>query len=776
MMESNKAVRPFHADGYINLMNKWGTSQDTSEAYSFHREPATPDMQLTSLYEGNGLFARIIDTPAEEALKHGFDLGLNSPDVESFVKKSLDMLDWEEKAATAIKWARLYGGSLIVMLIDDGRGLEEPLNWRNIRSIDELCVFERPIVWPDYNSLYNADFGIGKGRRETKFMQPQYYDVSSIRGSFRVHESRCLVFKNGSLPEGVSNENYRYWGLPEYTRIRRALQDTIIAHSNGPKLLERSVQPIYKMKNLASLMASDFGESHALKRLQLIDMARGMMNTVAIDAEGEEYDFKTFSFSGVVDIIDSTCNMLSALTNIPQTILFGRSPAGENSTGESDMENWYSFVERIQRLSVKPNLHSLLDVLFAAGIASGEVEEEPEYELKFNPLWSLSDDEQSAAEKTKADTAYVKAQTAHMYVEMQALDPSEVRSALAKSEDFEVEEILDDIPEDELFSELPGVDTEAFESEQQIPPGDEQEPSNAPPEANQDASDSRFGVGVLVIRDGKILTGLRRAEGTFCGPGGHIEDGESPEQAAIRETQEEFGITPKELIHLGELEGVEGLYCPSTVFLCTDYEGRAQADGEEMQTARFMEPEQVFSLIKAGVAFQPFAESIQLLLSQCLTSEIPLDTIKVGTFSSDGGPGSGNFGHKGVPGQVGGSSKSGTKGVTKFERKGGKMSVTSEVKLTFAGKPVALKAGSDITKIVDFAGSGKKRPVDVESHLIKQYGGKAGSWTHTRGQGTIVLTDGGEQKVELHWFESKEVGQVNMKIKNLIKGGSGDES
>ena len=93
MMESNKSVRPFHADGYINLMNKWGTSQDTSEAYRFYREQATPDMQLTSLYEGNGLFARIIDTPAEEALKHGFDLGLNSPDVESFVKKSLDMLD-----------------------------------------------------------------------------------------------------------------------------------------------------------------------------------------------------------------------------------------------------------------------------------------------------------------------------------------------------------------------------------------------------------------------------------------------------------------------------------------------------------------------------------------------------------------------------------------------------------------------------------------------------------------------------------------------------------
>lgn len=45
--------------------------------------------------------------------------------------------------------------------------------------------------------------------------------------------------------------------------------------------------------------------------------------------------------------------MLSALTNIPQTILFGRSPAGMNATGESDFENYYNFIERIQKQDVK---------------------------------------------------------------------------------------------------------------------------------------------------------------------------------------------------------------------------------------------------------------------------------------------------------------------------------------------------------------------------------------------------------------------------------------
>ena len=608
-------------DGYVNLMNKWGTSQDASEGYRFQRELVTPDMELTTLYTDNGLFTKIIDAPAEEALKQGFDLGLNNPDIEKFVSRSLDDLRWEEHAATAMKWSRLYGGSIIVMLIDDGRGLEEPLNWKNIRSIDELHVFERPVVWPDYNSLYAGDIRNYRGRRRGGgFMQPQFYDVSSIYGTFRVHASRCLVFRNGVVPESVGNENYRYWGTPEYIRLRRAIQDTITAHSNGPKLLERSVQAVYKMKNLAQLITSEFGENQALKRLELIDLARGMMNTIAIDADGEDYGFQTFQFSGVKDVIDATCNMLSALTNIPQTILFGRSPAGENSTGESDMENWYSFVGRLQRLTVRPVLLNLLDVIFTAGRASGEIEEEPDYELKFNPLWTMSDTEKATVDKTKADTSYVKAQTAQIYVGLQSLDPSEVRGALADSGEFQVEDILDDIPEDELLLDPQGDTTIDLTEDQPPIPEDGLPPVPEPPKANQDASDGSpkttgKGVGVLVVRDGKILTGLRRTEGTFCGPGGHIEAGETPEQAALRETQEEFGITPTELIHLGSTSGAAKPYLPSEIYLCTEYDGAPKADGDEMEFAQFMEPAKVISLIDAGVAFPPFAESVKLLTS-----------------------------------------------------------------------------------------------------------------------------------------------------------------
>lgn len=630
LRRKNGAVRPHREDGYVNLLNKYGTKQDNSEAYKFEREPVIPDMQLTGLYEGNGLFSKIIDTPAEEALKHGFDLNLKSDELNAFVEDALDDLEWEERAATAIKWARLYGGALIVMLIDDGRGLEEPVDWEHIRSIDELRVYERSIVQPDYASLYQQDYGgKGVGNRVSKFGQPEYYYVSSIYGSFKVHESRCLVFRNGVLPEQTSNATYLFWGMPEYVRIRRALRETVTAHTDSVKLLERSVQAIYSMKGLASLLTTDDGENQVLKRLQLVDTSRGLLNSIAIDSEGEQYDFKTFQFSGVKDVIDATCNMLSALTNIPQTILFGRSPAGMNATGDSDFESYYNFVEKIQRLMLKRNLRTLLDVVFRAGIASGDVAEEPDYKLEFKPLWSLSDTEQAAVDQTKAQTALVKAQTAQAYVDMQALDPTEVRRRLASDGEFDVEDIISEDDEDDLLQSLLGTepstmsDVEAAQKnieQGQAPGGEEQSatvaPTATPPTTNADATDTDYGVGVLVVQDGRFLCGTRLKGGSVGGPGGHIEAGESPEDAAIRETQEEFGITPKDLMPVAFLSDLKPPYCPSHVFLCTDFDGSIRCADGEMTSPGFITAEKVAELSTQNPErlFPPFAQSITALL------------------------------------------------------------------------------------------------------------------------------------------------------------------
>ena len=204
-------------------------------------------------------------------------------------------------------------------------------------------------------------------------------------------------------------------------------------------------------------------------------------------------------------------------------------------------------------------------------------------------------------------------------------------------------------------------------------------------------------VGVLVISDGKVLSGTRHNDfgyGLVCGPGGHLEPGETPTQAAFRETEEEFGISPKELIPLGL-----GPYEPDTglrphLYFCTDYDGEPNCLDLEMTGAKFRTLEELDDL--AASMFQPFADGLKILKtcidtalffgddegemhddlvdsigkavvgdsSETNISEKPIDkstkkdTIKYQSTIEDGGPGSGNHGHKGRPGQKGGSEHS----------------------------------------------------------------------------------------------------------------------
>jgi 8-oxo-dGTP pyrophosphatase MutT (NUDIX family) len=58
-----------------------------------------------------------------------------------------------------------------------------------------------------------------------------------------------------------------------------------------------------------------------------------------------------------------------------------------------------------------------------------------------------------------------------------------------------------------------------------------------PEEADRD-----FVAGAFIVRDEKILFLNHRKYGFWLQPGGHVESGETPDEAAVRETLEETGL------------------------------------------------------------------------------------------------------------------------------------------------------------------------------------------------------------------------------------------
>lgn len=84
---------------------------------------------------------------------------------------------------------------------------------------------------------------------------------------------------------------------------------------------------------------------------------------------------------------------------------------------------------------------------------------------------------------------------------------------------------------------------------------------------------------LFVVQDGQILL-IRKKRGLGAGkvngPGGRLDPGETPWQAAIRETQEELRITPVQVRAVGELsfQFVDGLSIHVYVFLADGFEGQ----------------------------------------------------------------------------------------------------------------------------------------------------------------------------------------------------------
>ena len=91
----------------------------------------------------------------------------------------------------------------------------------------------------------------------------------------------------------------------------------------------------------------------------------------------------------------------------------------------------------------------------------------------------------------------------------------------------------------------------------------------------------RKAVKCYLIKDDKIVVTKygesNRKAGYYDIPGGKVENGETPEQAAIRETKEETGIDIKDLKYKGVIteEYPDRIYILDT-FISTEYEGELQ--------------------------------------------------------------------------------------------------------------------------------------------------------------------------------------------------------
>lgn len=346
---------------------------------------------LSQLYAEGGLYARIVDKPADDAMKRGITI---KNDDAGVVAGELGRLNVCKLMADALRWARLSGGDALLVMTDTGQLNEElPESFGNIT---EVRVIERDQITVAPGGFYsdpsNPDFG-----------NPEMYQVTPITtglgvSSFYVHESRIIPISGKTLPGALrSSLNVPWMGGSSIERAYESIQQYERSLYLALETLKRKQQAVHKMKGLVEDIESG-NESFVRQRVDLVDEVRSLMNGVAVDAE-DDYRVYDLNLSGIKDILSEFQVKVSADSEISVSVLFGRSAGGLNNTGENDLQGYYALPEMLQQNVAQPALEKLINFI---GRQSG-ITLPADYEIEWPSLWMPSDQE-------RADTRLKNAQ------------------------------------------------------------------------------------------------------------------------------------------------------------------------------------------------------------------------------------------------------------------------------------------------------------------------------------------------------------------------------
>jgi phage-related protein (TIGR01555 family) len=387
-------------DNIQNFVSRVGIgtqNQNSASGYGFHPISRISQM-LEWAYRGSWIIGAACDIPADDMTRAGVQMNSETdPDaIEQLHTAMNELMLWQSLNET-IKWSRLYGGALMVMMID-GQDMATELDPTTVAE-DQLKgfqVIDRWMVQQSFRDLvldYGPDYGM-----------PRYYDVMATAPFMprqRIHYTRVVRIDGVMLPfRQKIGENG--WGMSVVER----LYDRLIAFDSGTmgaaQLLYKAYLRTYKVKGYRTLIGAG-GEltEKFMKTMDLMRMLQSNEGMTVIDSE-DEFETHAYSFAGLPETLMILGQQISGALGIPLTRLFGQSPSGMNATGESDMRNYYDMIKATQEARLRRPLTRVMDVMWHSVLGT----EPPDtFNFDFRSLEQLNEQEKS--EITERDVASI---------------------------------------------------------------------------------------------------------------------------------------------------------------------------------------------------------------------------------------------------------------------------------------------------------------------------------------------------------------------------------
>lgn len=342
-------------DGLINVLSGIGSVADP-RTHARYLPTYMDDAAIAAAYSGSWLMRKIVDKPSREMTREWRDWQADARQIGA-IEAEEKRLGIRAKVEEAIRLAGLGGAGMVLYV--DGDDQTQPLDPARIRRGGLTAVH----VW------HRSKFSLGQmidAWGDPWFGHPAHFEVALSNGTpTRFHPSRVVTFRGDYRPDimGVSWQD-AYWGVSRVQTVIDAVTNSDTAQAGFAALIKDARNRRLYMPGLLELCATAEGEDRMRRRAQAIAMGESSLAVTFLDAGngekgGEKLEDRQMNWTGIPDLAMMFVQVAAAAADMPATVLLGKSPDGQNATGQSDLANWHATVKGRQDLDLRPRMDHL---------------------------------------------------------------------------------------------------------------------------------------------------------------------------------------------------------------------------------------------------------------------------------------------------------------------------------------------------------------------------------------------------------------------------------
>lgn len=354
---------------FVGQIASMQNQKDVISNSQYTHDYRIPEQYLENLYQQSWIAKRIVSLPVETAMMNGFNLKLKNKSDEKKFWKAWEELKLNNLIIDTQKFADVYGSSVILLKNKNEDPAKPYKNFKNLEFIQVQYPFYMPM--PKTDDMYETD--------------RISFNLLGIESDLE----NVAVFYGEKCIKRLSPQ-FKYFGMSVYQNMWKAIISDDLITTAVANMIYRSSTPVYKSKGFTRLVEAG-KSSLVLQAIQTMEASRSIFGAIVQDMED---DFKMVgqSLSGLHELDRRSAERLCGAVGYPATLILGKSPDGQNATGEHDEKLLHTAIKRYQRKMREPVQKIAFALMDNLGIDRTDVE------FKF-----LNSSYETKSEKAKTD-------------------------------------------------------------------------------------------------------------------------------------------------------------------------------------------------------------------------------------------------------------------------------------------------------------------------------------------------------------------------------------